>query len=662
VRYDRATGYFRSSFFGLTRTEVASFALRGGGIRLVCSPDLAEVDVDALREAESAAECSDDALREELARMLEHPHSAAGAQILAALILHGCLEIKLAVRHGGGIFHDKFGIFEDEGDGRISFAGSVNETWSAWHPLGNHESFEVFTSWGAEAQRPTDHARQFDDLWSDEAAGLMVVPPSGEVLNLLVERVEDDPVEVLRSMMKRRLRRGRRVLMDHQYEALRSWRDAGRQGILKHATGSGKTVTALQAIHAHAAEGLPALVIVPGNILLGQWASETARELADLDPALLLAGGGNSSWRSLLRSFTAAEGEPRVTIATLATASRGDFIEALDAGGHLLLVADEVHRLGASGASRVLGIPSGPRLGLSATPERAGDPRGTERLLDYFGGILQPEFTLADAVAAGRLCRYDYHLHSVPLSEEEEEDWEALSTEIKRIAAREDEHGAGGIADLDPYLKNLLIRRARIAKQAAGKSALTAEVLADSHQPGQRWLVYCDDVAQLESIRRDLADVGLESMPYYAEMESDREATLARFERDGGILVAIKCLDEGVDIPSVSHALIVASSRNPREFIQRRGRVLRVAPGKFRAEIHDVIVDPPAESPGDPYRSLVLGEIARAAEFARHAENASGARQIERFAIEHGLDPGSPRAGEFGIEDDGGEGDSDGDA
>jgi superfamily II DNA or RNA helicase len=639
VRYDRAAGFFRSSFFGLTRVEVAAFALRGGKVRLVCSPDLEQGDVEALRDAESARERFDEALRAELARVLKHPHAATGAQILAALILHGCLEVKLAVPHGRGIFHDKFGIFEDAEGNRVSFAGSVNETWAAWHPLGNHESFEVFTSWGPEMRRPADHALQFEGLWEDRIAGLQVVPPSLETLDLLLERAERDPVEVLSTTAERRTPARRRVLMDHQFEALRSWRRAGRRGILKHATGSGKTVTALQALHEHLAGGKPALVVVPSTLLLDQWEAEAGSELADLDPAVLRAGGGGPDWRRMLPYFTAPEGEARLTIATLATASGADFLAALEAGEHLLFVADEVHRLGARGAARLLEIPTGPRLGLSATPERAGDPRGTERLLSYFGGILQPEFTLADAVAAGRLCRYEYHVHPVALSAEEEEEWEAVSAEIRKAVARAGEAGADGIAGLDPYLKNLLIRRARIARGAAAKPVKAAAVIADHYEPGQRWLVYCDDIRQLEETRGQIAAFDLDSMAYYAGMESDREATLGRFERDGGIIVAIKCLDEGVDIPSVSHALIAASSRNPREFIQRRGRVLRVAPGKYRAEIHDVIVDPPSGRGDDPYRSLVLGEIARASEFARHAENASGALEIERFAIEHGVDP-----------------------
>src|SRR4029077_13700712 len=145
-RYDRATGYFRSSFYSLTREEVAAFALRGGKIRLICSPDLEEADIEALQRGGNARKASDEALRRELALILAHPHAASGAEILAALYANHSLEIRLAVPAGRGIFHDKFGIVTDAHGDRVSFAGSVNETWHAWHPYGNHESFEVFTS------------------------------------------------------------------------------------------------------------------------------------------------------------------------------------------------------------------------------------------------------------------------------------------------------------------------------------------------------------------------------------------------------------------------------------------------------------------------------------------------------------------------------------
>src|SRR5262249_20838419 len=138
--------------------------------------------------------------------------------------------------------------------------------------------------------------------------------------------------------------------------------------------------------------------------------------------------------------------------------------------------------------------------------------------------------------------------------------------------------------------KRLLIERGRLLKQADGKATAAAEILAVHYQRGERWIVYCDDLAQLDAVQSALGGGGLESTAYHSAMGGDREQTLRLFEANGGIVVSIRCLDEGVDIPSVTHALILASSKNPREYIQRRGRVLRRADGKSMAHIHDVLV------------------------------------------------------------------------
>lgn len=656
VNYDRATGYFRSSFYGLTRAEVAAFALRGGKIRLICSPDLDPSDIEEIDRWHVAITEANVALKREVERVLDHPHAASGAEILAALLGKGCLDIRLAVPSGKGIFHDKFGIFTDGERNRVSFAGSINETWKAWHPLGNHESFEVFTSWAEDATRTTDHDALFEDLWESRDANLAVTVPTSEVLAALKTRGTREPDEVLAEVSES-VKAGQgsepRLLFDHQRAALRAWEANERRGILKHATGSGKTITALAAIRKHLASGRPAVVVVPSTLLVGQWDEEARRELACLDPAVLLAGGGHSGWREHLRAFTLADGDSRLTIATVPTASSAEFLDRLAEGEHLFLVSDEVHRLGAPGAEPILRTETGPRLGLSATPERSGDPDGTKRILKYFDGIVPPDFTLADAIAARRLTPYQYHVHIVELDGEEQDNWEALTRSIRRRTAmvKADKSARAAMSRLDPQLKWLLIRRARLARGARGKAPLVASIVARHYVEGEHWLVYCDDTHQLREARTQLAHLGIASMEYRSEMISDREATLSRFERDGGVVVAIKCLDEGVDIPAISHAVIAASSRNPREFIQRRGRVLRRHRGKLEALIHDVIVRPPDPS-GDDYKSLVAGEIARALEFSTHAVNESAVLSLQRLAIEWDLDPDIMSAAGFEEEEE----------
>jgi superfamily II DNA or RNA helicase len=323
-------------------------------------------------------------------------------------------------------------------------------------------------------------------------------------------------------------------------------------------------------------------------------------------------------------------------LATVQTARTDAFRRRLASGEHLFLVADEVHRLG-SPANQVLldNALFGARLGLSATPERAGDAHGTAAILGFFGGVLEPRYTLADAVRDGVLTRYFYRPHTVLLTEHEAADWHRLSQKIARLRAQlgvntEDEAG----------LDHLLFERARIVKKAAGKVDLAVRVIAETYERGQRWIIYCDDQSQLGQVVDALAANNYTAMPYHAAMEGDRDETLRWLDLYGGIVTAIKCLDEGVDIPSVTHALILASSKNPREFVQRRGRVLRRAPGKALAFVHDAIVVPPRRVDDDEDTQpdpITAGELARAIEFAQSADNPASSADLAGIAIDAGI-------------------------
>jgi superfamily II DNA or RNA helicase len=232
---------------------------------------------------------------------------------------------------------------------------------------------------------------------------------------------------------------------------------------------------------------------------------------------------------------------------------------------------------------------------------------------------------------------YFYRPHTVEMSPSEAEQWSEMSKTIRRLQARQKD--GKQLEPLNQRLKLLLIRRASIVKHAQAKIQLAINVLRQEFQPGQRWIVYCENLAQLDLVSGALEASGFPNMPYHSKMEGDRTETLKWLDRRGGIVVAIKCLDEGVDIPSVTHALILASSRNPREFVQRRGRVLRKAPNKSLAYVHDAIVLPPAsednaEVGSDP---LTAGELARAVHFALDADNPASAADLQNIAIDLGL-------------------------
>jgi superfamily II DNA or RNA helicase len=579
------------------------------------------------------------------------------ARVLAALVARGTIELQIAILRetesrgaSGRIFHDKLGIFRDKDENRVIFKGSMNETWSGLANDGNLESIDVAASWmGArDVERVRTEEAYFLDLWWNRYPSL-TVRPFPQVAKIELERAADPDWEasllrILESANKpQRLRDARgRTLRSHQAAGLASWTANDRRGILAFATGSGKTFTAITAIREAVTEkGEIPVVVAPDRVLFDQWYQELLESTSDLNAPILRVGSGYTRWRESLRHWTSPGDQPRIVLASLRTAAGEDFRRRLVPGSHLMLVADEVHRLGSPKHLQLLDENLfGARLGLSATPERAGDAAGTAALLSYFRGVLEPRYTLADALRDGVLTPYFYRPHVVQLSEDEAGAWRTLTHEISQLRGR---LAAGDqTGGLEARVQRLLIRRARVVKHAAAKIPLALDVITTEYKPKQQWIVYCDDLNQLNTVSDALLARGIQNMPFHSKMAGDREETLRWLARRGGIVVAIKCLDEGVDIPSVTHALILASSKNPREFIQRRGRVLRTAPNKALAYIHDTIVIPPKSAPEDgDERSadpVTAGELSRAVEFALHADNPAAAADLQQIAIEAGID------------------------
>ena len=651
VTYDRAVGYFRSSIFAVIGQPFLDFARRGGKARFICSPSITEEDASAIASGYlQRNDAIERAITRDVDELLSDPASEHRAKLLATFIKFGTLDIKVAIRIGGnGIYHEKIGIFADEKGHHVSFLGSANETWSAWHAEGNHESIEVFRSWmNTDESRVQSHRKIFDLLWKGETPGVDTIEfPEAQrrkILLVAAPGLDDPTVDTPRPMNS-----GRRRLMPHQANAIELWEKAGRRGVFEHATGSGKTFTAIEAIKKHLKTGEPALVLVPSQLLHEQWKREILEEIPDA--SVLMAGSGHIKWkdRGRLRSQTSSGlGMNRVVVATMQTASTDTFINGLSQGDHLLIVADEIHQIGSPKNSIALSIRSGASLGLSATPIRYGDPEGTQRIFTRFGPVIPPAITLQDAIAAGRLVNYEYFPHPVHLSDEESELWKKLTKQISfELAKSKKKDSSAGLTD---KAKMLLIQRSRIAKKARVKTGLATNVIKKEFKEGQSWLVYCEDSDQLNEMLFKLRAEGLRPLEYHSNMSGDKVDALNWFKKFGGVLVSIKCLDEGVDIPAVSHAFILASSQNPRQFIQRRGRVLRKSAEKDIAVIHDAIVvpiDPESES---EQISLLKAELIRALEFANSALNKGAGADLRRIALEMGIDPAPD--GEAAIEED----------
>jgi len=667
VRYDRAVGFFQSTVFGIAWPALRTFVEHNGTMRILCSHVLSEPDAEALSDGYAArldAEIEAHFL-EEVRALICEPHLQDPVRILAALVATGVLELKVAIltkeernTARGRLFHDKLGIFRDHEDNAVIFKGSMNETWSGLAADGNLESVDVAATWLGvrDRERADTEMAYFETLWSDTYPGLSV-KPFPQVARDELERVASsdwrrelqDCLDAARSHGDPR----GRTLRPHQTAGLASWRAQERRGVLEFATGSGKTFTAISAIRDSLVDhGEIVFVIVPDRVLLDQWYTELRETTADLDASILRAGAGYVRWKGVLQDWTDEQPARRVVVATIQTASSPGFLRQVRPSRKSLLVVDEVHRAGSPHHRRLLDEDKfgGARLGLSATPERAGDPVGTDALRGFFGGILEPRYTLADAIRDGVLCRYFYRPHTVALSQDERAEWADISRRIRRLVARQETLPTR--ADVDDRLKLLFIERSRVVKQAAAKVDLAVAVLSQHAQPSERWLVYCDNLAQLNEVCAALAGAGITALPFHSQMDGDRMATLRWLDEEGGVVVAIKCLDEGVDVPSVSHALILASSKNPREFIQRRGRVLRRAPGKSMAFVHDAIVIPPERTGDEGPDPITAGELARAVGFAQAADNPSAGADLQKIAIDMGIDWQSLHGAGIEVDDD----------
>ena len=653
IRYDRATGYFGSTIYIIAWSCLKSFVLNEGKMRIICSPYLTEPDRKAINEGYN---------KDAKERLLKDFESIFGKsvltspeRVLACLIAKGTIDIKIAIGNEdpNRLFHDKIGIFAD-GKDLVTFRGSMNETFKGLSDDGNFESIDVFKTWGdnSEYERCNEIEKEFTRIWNNEGTRVKSISLPNKILDLIkkhasrIENWEEALEETLilvderKSWSADKRPNGKRPRA-HQLQALKNWEMNGRRGIFEHATGSGKTFTAMCAIRKCIEEGSPILVIVPSISLMMQWKKELSETLSDMNLTFLLCGTGHNSWKidRTLYFYTKPDSDiSTIVIAVADTASSQEFVDLVYKSSNLLVVCDEVHSLGSERRRNVFSINASYRLGLSATPKRYNDLEGTNTIINYFGKILEPKYSLKEAINDNVLCRYFYHPQVVSLTPEEQEQWTGISREISKKIARHEKDESWRLQG-DTYLQRLLIRRARIVKRAVGKLDLSIQILRNNYKEGQRWIIYCDDKEQMFAVRNKLKAITGKTLLFHSDMsDSEKEATLKFFSEVGGIVASIKCLDEGIDIPETSHALILASSQNPREYIQRRGRILRKSAPKRIAYLYDAIVVPDNLDETDRCIKIVETEISRAIQFGLWSEDKSCIYKLQKIALENGIE------------------------
>lgn len=638
VAYDRAVGYFTSAGLNAAARGLEAFTSHEGVMRLVASPALSDEDISAIQRG---LEARDDIVARALLRSLiadVTPSVQRRLALLSWLIAEQRLTIRIAIARDPlrGVFHEKVGIFRDVAGDRVAVAGSANETRGGL--VENFEAVDVFASWDPTASRVDRKVSNFQGLWDDATPGLDVVSFPDAVRRELLERVpprepkasgsdaEAEEPEVS-APIPRTIPLTPPVPLEmraYQIDAKNAWQRNEHVGLLAMATGTGKTVTSLSAVSdlRHALEvPLAVVVLVPYIHLVDQWANE----LRQWGVKAVRCYGSSASWVGVVQErcdlFLAGAVDVLCLVSTHASASLEPLQAVLDRlpGEKSVLIADEAHHLGSDVGLDALPGHFRYRLGLSATPERWEDPVGTQRLLDYFDGIVF-RFDIMAAIEAGCLCRYDYLPEVVDLNEEELDEYHRITSLLVS------ELGESVQDRNQKRVHQLFVERSEVLDSAVGKLERLREAV-ETERP-DRSLIYCANRQQLSAVMDLLWDRAIASRQFTGEEDrATRQEILKGFENQATpAIVAMKCLDEGVDVPAAREAYILASSGNPKEFVQRRGRLLRNAPGKSEAIIHDYVVIPDGRN--DREREILRREVRRVIEFANAARNRTSALDI----------------------------------
>lgn len=687
VSYQRAVGYFSLAVLLNAPTALTHLIENDGRIELIFGKLVSAADFEAIQESVKdpwegvELPSFEDLIIEHEGGLLEYR-----IRMLAWLFKNGKLELKVAIRPEG-LFHQKIGIMYDNFGDVVSFSGSMNETMSALNPRYNSEEITVFKGWkDGQIEYVNNHINIFEKLWSGETESSTVVTSIPEAieagLNFVSEQFPEKPsIDAESKRVKEFLARRSagfqskpRVpdkfngqpfeMRPHQMDAIRSWASNSYNGILELATGAGKTVTSIYAATRliEKNEGMALVVAVPYQDLADQW----CKELGIFNIRALQCYGSRSDWEPELKAYLSRNrGQQREFLAivvvnkTLKTSHFQALATQLDTS-RLIFIGDECHHHSSESYADKMFLGAKFRIGLSATPFHYLDEERNERLrLIYDKSVFT--YTLADAVHDKVLTPYEYHPIPVELTHSETLEYLDLSDQIARLfilsKGRKDNNNS--------QMTALLMRRSRVVGSAANKMSALTDLLDRQGKVEPYSLFYCGDgqtqidmddmddvlddldnvaIKQRHAVSQIIAARGVRVSPFTSdESRTQRREILRRF-KDGETeaLVAIRCLDEGIDVPACRTAYLLASSRNPRQFVQRRGRILRKSEGKEYAKIYDFVVVLPEShiSSSQDASDFLKNELGRVADFARNSLYPSVSIEplmpwLRRYGLEH---------------------------
>lgn len=659
VLFQRAVGFFSSSSLYQLSKGIESLVSHEGHIELIASPKLSKEDIEEIKKGYEIRNVVEKALLRGLDE--ECPdYAKEKLSYIAQLVADGILDVKIAFLSKpteSSMYHEKMGIITDTSGNSIAFSGSMNESENAF--INNYESFDVFCSWTQDAERVYQKQSAFKALWEDYTPGVNIIEFPKAVKNRLFsynpslkkqcptemsinisERVKKEEIYLPDDFKPR----------DYQLEAINNWRKNGYTGIYDMATGTGKTLTALASVEQLYRDNnkrIGIIIVCPYQHLVEQWAEDIVR--FGLKPIIGYSSSEQKHWKKDLtisiRSFNLKTINVFCFVTTNATFVTKDVQNELQSlSKDVVFIVDEAHNMGANNYRKFLPQKISFRLALSATLDRHNDKEGTLALFSYFGQKCI-EYSLKDAIDNGMLTPYKYHPVITYLDPNELEQYKELTIALAKCI------GPKNKGSLSEYAKSMLIKRARIIAGANSKLDALRSVI-EGYKNDNHILVYCGatsvkedesdefGVRQIDLVSTMLGkELNMRVGRFTSQESSEERKIIKKAFADGKLLqalVAIKCLDEGVNIPSIKTAFILASSTNPKEYIQRRGRVLRKFEGKNNAEIYDFITLPfPSENIEDMNpdmmqltKGLVLRELVRMLDFAEISENPAKAYEL----------------------------------
>lgn len=625
-RYDRITGFFSSTSLALASRGIAGLINNGGTMRMVCCPKLNKYDIQAMEYSLDKEKVISDRLLNTITDIendFQRDHVAA----LGWMLANDLLEIKIVLITNKGkllpyeqienhpVMHQKVGILYDKDFDGISFSGSNNESASGW--LFNLEEFKVFKSWepGQYNYYMADKMK-FETFWNNNHPGAVVKNLPDAIKEHLIKEGAGFQVEKIslekymreRSVAMYVKQKERLRLFPYQEDAVSKWIKCNKRILFQMVTGSGKTRTSIGCMKEILNDSnLPVIFIIacPQTTLSLQWKKDIDSLDIDIDDEII-CDGTSPGWRKQLaqriQEVSIGLNKSLVVYTTHDTCSGIDFIDIIQKDSEDLdkmFIGDEVHGMGSPEHKKGLLPDYKYRIGCSATPSRWFDEVGTKAIHDYFNYNTY-EFTIEDALTQFNpltnehfLVNFYYNPRFISMTEEELEEYNRLTKKLVTMSKSE---------ELDTIREFILFQRANIEKNAENKYSCLEQILDEISNDIEDTIIFASPL-QIKKVIKMLGNRGIIAHEFTQDQSatpsinygglSEREYLIKKFkEGDYQVLVAIKCLDEGIDIPSARRAIIMASSTNPREYVQRIGRIIRQSVGKKQADIYDMIIKP----------------------------------------------------------------------